>query len=169
MSDTSQTNDLVIGTHGRSIFKVNMASAQQLTPLALDEPLVIFDLAKTKFSKNWGRKQPWQKLKEPSLPVVFYASHAGAATWTVKTKDGLLLNNGRLDCVKGLNKFTFALDLLDDVVPKYQKSLSAADLKHKKTPLLQKADSGKYYLQKGTFVLAIEKEGKMLTKEFVLD
>lgn len=164
-----QAKDLVIGTHGRSIFKMDIVAAQQLIPATLNEPLVLFDLPKTKFSKNWGRTQPWAESEGPALPVVFYTNSSGPATWTVKAKDGLVLNNGRLDCVKGLNKFTFALDLPEGTVTKYQKTRQKSGSNGKKPALLQKADSGKYYLQQGTFVLAVEKGGQVVSKEFVLD
>ncbi len=163
------SGDLVIGTHGRAMFKVNVAAIQQLTPANLNEPLVLSDLPKTRWSRNWGRKQLWEEQQGPELPVVFYAKKSGPASWSVKTKDGLLLNNGQLDCVKGLNKFTFALDLLEETVPKYQKTLRDGASGNKKTIFLQKAESGKYYLQKGTFVLAIEQDGQTVSREFVLE
>ncbi|MEO6036825.1 MAG: glycosyl hydrolase, partial [Saprospiraceae bacterium] len=138
-----QVNDLVIGTHGRSIFKLSVAAAQQLKPANLAEKLVLFDLPKTKFSRNWGHKQPWGEPNTPALPVIFYANSSGPALWTVKTKEGLILNNGQLDCIKGLNTFTYALDLQEGSLPKYQKARQETGPNGKKPPLIQKADSGK--------------------------
>ena len=164
-----KAKDLIIGTHGRSMFKVNVATVQQLTAEVLAETIHLFDLSKKKFSKNWGKKQPWRELKDPELPVTFYAASVGKAAWAVKTKDGLVLNNGQVDCVKGLNSFTFALDVQELVLKKYQKVLTDAQKDPKKPVELTKADSGKYYLQKGTYLFELQKDGKTVSKEFTIE
>ena len=165
-----QTGDLVIGTHGRSIFKVNMAAAQQLTPAALSESLVVFDLPKTKFSKNWGKKQPYTAAKDIELTVLFYAETAGAAAWTIRHKDGgPVLNSGKVVCAPGLNRFNYALDFTEDVLKKYRDQLQAAQKDAKKPLDLEKADNGQLYLRKGNYVFALEKAVKVVTKEFVIE
>lgn len=161
--------DLVIGTHGRSIYKVNIGPVQQLTPEVLADALSLFDLPKKKFSRNWGKKYPWREIKDPELPVTFYSAAVGKATWTVKTKDGLVLNSGQLECDKGLNSFTYTLDFQEIALKKYQKILNDAQKDRKKPLELTKADSGKYYLQKGTYLFEIQKDGKNVNKEFTIE
>ncbi|MCC6460127.1 MAG: glycosyl hydrolase [Saprospiraceae bacterium] len=165
----AKAKELVIGTHGRSMFKVNIAAVQQLNAEVLAEAVHLFEIQKTKFSKNWGKKQPWREAKDPGLPVTFYAASVGKASWTVKTKDGLVVNNGEWDCVKGLNTFTFALDCQDALAKKYQKAFNDAQKDPKKPLELVKADNGKFYLQKGSFLFDIQKDNKTASQEFVID
>jgi len=164
-----KAKDLLIGTHGRSMYKVNIGAVQQLTPEVLAETVHVFDLPKKKYNKNWGKKQPWRELKEPELLVTFYAANVGKAAWFVKTKEGLVLNNGQVDCVKGLNSFTFTLDIQEAALKKYQKALADAQKDPKKPLELNKADTGKFYLQKGTYLFELQKDGKTTTHELVVE
>lgn len=159
--------DLIIGTHGRSAYKINVAHIQQLTSEVLASVLHVFDLGKKKFSQNWGKRQPYRELKDPTLPVTFYTNTGGKVTWAVKMKEGgLVLNSGSVDCTKGLNKWDYPLDVRDDAVKKYRDALQ---ITHKKPLELDKADSGKIYLRKGAYTLSLEKDGKAITKEFVVE
>ncbi|TNE61652.1 MAG: glycosyl hydrolase [Bacteroidetes bacterium] len=162
-------HDLLIGTHGRSIYKVNIAPVQGLTEEVLASAIHLFDLPQRTYSRNWGKKQPWQELKDPELPVVFYALDGGPANWTVKTKSGLVLNNGTVDCVKGLNSFNFALDFAELNLKKYQKELQDAQKDSKDPVLLNKADTGKYYLHPGTYSLELQKDGTSVSANFVIE
>lgn len=171
----SKAADLIIGTHGRSAYKVDIAHVQQLTPEALAAVLHVFDLGKKKFSKNWGKRQPYRELKDPALPVAFYTNAAGKVAWSVKMKDasakesGLVLNSGSVDCTKGLNHWDYALDIREDAVKKYRDALQAAQKDSKKPVELDKADSGKHYLRKGVYTLTLEKDGKSVSKDFTIE
>lgn len=166
----AKATDLIIGTHGRSAYKVDIAHIQQLTPDVLAAALHVFDLGKKKFSKNWGKRQPYRELKDPALPVTFYANAAGKVAWSVKTKEGgLLLSTGSVDCTKGLNKWDYALDVREDAVKKYRDALQTAQKDSKKPVELDKADSGKNYLRKGIYTLTLEKDGKSVSKDFTIE
>lgn len=160
---------LVVGTHGRSLYRIDLKNTQRLTPEVLAATLYLFDLPNKRFSANWGKKQPWRETKDPELPVTFYANAVGKANWSVRTKAGLVVNNGSVDCVEGLNSFTFALDLQKDMVPKYQKSLEAAQKDAAKPVALTPSDTGKYYLQKGVYIFELERDGVRVSKEFIIE
>ncbi len=166
--------ELVIGTHGRSLFKVDLSNIQKMTAEPLLPVLEVFDIQKKKFSRNWGKKQPYKAIKAPELPVWFTVKTAGAASWSVKHKEsGLVLNSGQMDCVKGLNQWIYTLDFKENMLKKYKEALAPKDAAHgkdaKKTVEIEKADSGKLYLQKGVYTFTLEKDGKMVEREFVLD
>jgi len=166
----AKAQELVIGTHGRSIFKADISSIQKLTFDALLTDLQIFDLPKKKFSKNWGKKQPYKEAKDPELPIWFFAKTAGKASWVVKHKEsGIMLNSGQIDCAKGLNRWNFTLDFMEDVLKKYHETLRASQKDAKKLLEIEKADTGKLYLQKGVYTFALEKSGKTIQREFVIE
>lgn len=162
--------ELVIGTHGRSIFKVSVDHLQQLTPELLAETVHLFDISKRKFSRNWGKKQPYAELKDPQLPVQYYVAASGKAHWTLKHKDsGLVLNTGTLEVVPGINRFDFSLDVQESSLKKYKETLQAAQKDPKKALELEKADTGKIYLRKGVYTFVLEKDGKTTEKELVIE
>ncbi len=169
MAIQKHARELILGTHGRSLYRVNIAPIQQLTPQVLVSPIYVFEPPKVKYSENWGKKQPWSELKDPQLSVSFFASAPGKASWSVKTKDGILLNSGQIDCKTGLNTFSYTLDVQETAVKRYQKALQDAQKDPKKTLELVKADTGKFYLQKGSYLLEMQKEGKSTTTTFVVE
>lgn len=165
-----QTQDLLIGTHGRSIYKVNMSNVQLLTNEVLASVIYLFDIGKKKFSKNWGKQQPYKTIEDPELPVTFYAASVGKAVWTVRMKDSeVVLNRGEIECNKGLNQFVYTLDVATPNVKKYREALQATQKDKKKPVELEKADSGKQYLIKGSYTFAVEKDGVTVTKDFVIE
>lgn len=164
-----RARELILGTHGRSLYRVNIAPIQQLTPEVLAASIHVFEPGKVKYSDNWGKKQPWRELKDPELSIAFYAATPGKASWSVKTKDGILLNSGQVDCKPGLNTFSYALDVQETAVKRYQKALQDAQKDPKKVPELTKADTGKFYLQKGSYVLEMQKDGKPASTTFAVE
>jgi photosystem II stability/assembly factor-like uncharacterized protein len=166
----AKAKDLVIGTHGRSMFKVDISNLQKLTPDVLASALTLFEIEKRKFNKNWGKKPAYEAAKDPELPIWFFANSAGKATWTVKNKEGgQLLNSGSADCVKGLNSLTYNFDVQEQALKKYKESLQAAQKDAKKPVEIEKADTGKFYLRKGVYTFTVEKEGKTATQEFAIE
>ena len=165
----AKASELLIGTHGRSMYKIGIAQLQELTPEVLAETIHVFEISKRRASRSWGMKQAWQELKEPEMPVVFYAKTSGKMHWTVSTKDGLELQSGSVEAKTGLNTLVYNFDVVENALRKYEKRLEA-DVKDKeKAPKLNKADTGKYYLQKGVYVLNLEKDGVRTGTEFVLE
>ncbi|MFN0036030.1 MAG: VPS10 domain-containing protein, partial [Saprospiraceae bacterium] len=166
----AKAQELVIGTHGRSMFKADISSIQKLNAETLLAELQVFEIEKKKFSKNWGKKQPYKEAKDPELPIWFFAKTAGKASWSVKHKEsGLVLNSGTVDCTKGLNQWKYALNFKEDVLKKYRDALQTAQKDTKKTIEIPKADTGKLYLQKGVYTFVLEKGGKTVEREFVIE
>jgi photosystem II stability/assembly factor-like uncharacterized protein len=163
-------SELVIGTHGRSMFKADISRIQKLDADVLGADMYVFELDKRKFSKNWGKKQPYKEAKDPELPIWFFAKSAGKATWTIAHKEsGLVLNAGSADCVRGLNEWKYTLDLRESELKKYRETLQAAQKDAKKPLEIEKADTGKLYLQKGVYTFAMTKNGVTSTRELTIE
>ena len=170
LSIQAKASELVIGTHGRSIFKVDLTTLQKLDAETLNSEIQLFDLQRKKYSKNWGKKQPYKDLESPELSVWFFAKTIGKAAWTIRHKDsGLVLNSGQIDCEKGLNEWKYTLDFKADVLKKYRDIIQAAQKDPKKLLEIEKADTGKLYLQKGVYTFTLEKAGGTVEREFVIE
>ncbi|MCC7465119.1 MAG: glycosyl hydrolase [Saprospiraceae bacterium] len=166
----SKAKELVIGTHGRSMFKADISRIQQLSQETLQSELQVFDLEKRKFNKNWGKKRPYQETKDPEYPVWFYCKSDGTATWSVKHKEsGLVLNNGTLEAAKGLNSWNYALDFREDALKKYKEILQKEQKDPAKSLEIEKADTGRRYLRKGVYIFTLEKSGVKVEKELIIE
>lgn len=166
----ARAKDLVIGTHGRSMYKVSIAQLQKLTPDVLASTVQLFEIEKRKFSRNWGKKPAYEPAKDPELPVWFYSNAVGKANWTVANKDGgQVLNSGTIECAKGLNRLNYSLDLQEPALKKYKETLQAGQKDPKKPLEIEKADTGKFYLRKGVYTFTLEKDGKSATQEFTIE
>jgi hypothetical protein len=155
----AKAKELVIGTHGRSMYKMDIAALQTITQEVLAAPLWLFNLENVTFSRGWGRISPWEEQKPESFPIAYYATAGGNVRWEVRTKAGLVLNSGTLNSKKGFNTFTFDLTLQESALKPYQKWLKENAQDDKKASTLKKADDGKYYLQKGVYTVELMRDG----------
>lgn len=166
----AKAGELIIGTHGRSMFKADISNIQKLSEEALRSELQLYGLPKQKQSRNWGKKQPYNTAKDPEMPVWFYTQSAGKVSWSIRHKEsGLVLNAGQIESVKGLNRWDYTLDFKEEVLNKYKETLQAAQKDPKKAIEIDKADTGKRYLQKGVYTFVLEKAGAKTTQEFVVE
>ena len=143
--------DLLVGTHGRSIYKAYIAPLQQYNKNK-GNIISMFELPEQRFSSRWG--SAWSKWSEPSVPEIeipYFVHTAGNYTMEVLTKDGKMIKSIKLDADSGYNYYTY--DLTAD------ENLLASDLKKKKkgeeTLKIEKAKDGKYYLPKGEYTVKI--------------
>ena len=82
---------------------------------------------------------------------------------------GHVLNSGTIECNKGLNQYVYNLDVAEPNLKKYREALQAAQKDNKKTIEIEKADTGKHYLRKGSYTFTVEKDGVVVTKDFVIE
>ncbi len=147
-------NDLVVGTHGRSIYVADVAHVQQLTSELLAKGLHAFEVGSLGFSTRWGNKSwsGWNGFFEPEVELAFYAKNAGAVTLEVSAKDGLVLQKVNFEAEKGLNYLTYDLSFDEKNLSSYT---SLLDEGSKEKVELEKGDNGKCYLQSGDFNLKL--------------
>src|SRR5690606_11729940 len=102
--------DLIVGTHGRSIWIADVAHLQALTPELRAEPLHVFDPAAVTHSESWGsRGWTWSEPDEPEVQVGFWAREGGEATVRVRAEDGRVLQTLTDAAEPGLNYVAYAL------------------------------------------------------------
>jgi photosystem II stability/assembly factor-like uncharacterized protein len=154
--------DLLIGTHGRSMYKLHIGILQQITPEVLATDLYLFDLNKIRGSRSWGKKTVWRELKYPSYPVTFYSKNAGTVNWEVSNTDGLVLQNGSWAAKRGLNAFNYDLTLRENAVKPLEKALNTDS---KAAVNIEKTDIGSYFLPKGKYQMKVGS----ITKPFVIE
>lgn len=106
--------DIVIGTHGRSVWVLNAKPLQMLTAEIRAKDAHVFPIPDMTHSPQWAlRRRPnWDGTPEehPKLTSWFWTKASGKAKVAVKDKAGKVLIQKEFDAAKGLQ--TFEVDLL---------------------------------------------------------
>ena len=156
-----EAKHILVGTHGRSIYKADISKLQQMTPELIAKDLHVFKLKNLKHSKRWGSSwSTWGKPQTPGLDVPFYCSKAGEIDAQIKTDDGITVSNTTLDAIRGLNILSY------DVA--FSKAGKSAYLKKHKTEL-KAAKDGKTYLPKGKYFIEINGNGQKEKTTFSIE
>jgi len=161
-------NDLLVGTHGRSLYIGSVKELQQLTPEVLAMPLAVFELKKQRYSPRWGSKSLFGENK-PEIKLPFYANEAGKVQVSIQTESGLELHTFSVDAAKGLNYPAYDFRIDEKVLEDYTKLLNEKRKADEKPVKLNKADSGKYYLYKGTYKVVFTKGDVVKETKLVLE
>lgn len=145
----NKANDLVVGTHGRSIYKTNISRIQELTDTTTAKALHIFTIPTLTVSKKWGDKDNfWEKAITPEVTIWFYSNSDKEVIFTVENDKKTEVHNQKINAKKGLNKIIY-----DGSVSK-----KAADnwIQNGKKIALKEAKNGKYYLPAAMYKVVIQ-------------
>jgi photosystem II stability/assembly factor-like uncharacterized protein len=142
-----EAKDLVIGTHGRSIYKANIASLQQYKTIK-DKSITILEIQEVKHSPRWGTSWgAWSEVSEPKISIPFYVSNEGTFDVIITSEDGIELNRFSVQADKGFNFADYNLA--------YAEKGKNAFLKKHKSAEIKKAKNEKFYLIKGKYFVKI--------------
>ena len=141
----THNNHLLVGTHGRSIYKAD------ISPLHHNkmQGLVLLPIKKIKHSKRWGNAySQWRKAYTPEVSMVAICDKAADFQLTIKNEEGIAVHaiNGRFD--RGFNIISYDLSLEGSVAKKMDKK--------KKGETLAPAANGKHYLPQGNYTVVLK-------------
>jgi hypothetical protein len=70
-------NELVVGTHGRSVFVADVKPLQALKSEGYSKSVLAFAPDKISHNEKWGEKEyPWDKTNMPHVDVLYYIGKA---------------------------------------------------------------------------------------------
>jgi len=142
-----EAKDLVIGTHGRSIYKANITELQQFNTIK-DKSVAILEIPEVRHSTRWGTSWgEWNEVSEPKISIPFYVSNEGTVEVIITAEDGIELNRFSVQADKGFNFTDYNLT--------YSEKGKAAYLKKYKSAEIKKAKNEKFYLIKGKYFVQI--------------
>ncbi len=146
-----EAKDLLIGTHGRSIYKTSIAPLQELDAEVINKPAHLFAINSIRYSPRWGSSwSQWLDAFEPERTIRFYSNTSAKKEILVKSEGGATLNTISVNADKGFNYIDYNLELTS----KGRKAL----MKEKTDIDINKASNGKYYLPKGVYTIEIDGE-----------
>lgn len=143
-------HELVVATHGRSIFIANVEHLQKLNEEIMSMPLEIFAVEKIKFKKGWGNSwSNWEKPWEEKMMIPFwYSGKKVRISVDIFTEAGIHIYSNETNCFPGLNYFEYNLEVT-------KKDLAG----------FHKGKNGKFYLVEGKYQIVLT----TLTKDPVDD
>lgn len=138
-----KANDLLVGTHGRSIYKTNISKIEELNDKTTAKPLHLFSISDSAVSKRWGDKDNfWGEVVEPEITIWFYSDSDKEVALTIENDKNVVLHNQKVNTKKGLNKVTY-----NGVIPQNKIGKKSA---------IKEAKNGKYYLPTGKYKVQIQ-------------
>jgi len=154
---------LVVGTHGRSIWIIELEPLRQRMK-EQKESVQLFSIPNIQWRSEWGGN--WSKWLEPLIPdqaIAVYTASAMSVTIDILGPDSMKLATlGEIKLHAGYNRIPYDLSFAEDLSKPLQdilnKGKEAADLTR-----IRKADNGKFYLPKGEYSIVMQ--GSFGTKQ----
>jgi len=107
----SQTNDLLVATHGRSLYKTNVGIFEEYHAFKND-PLYVAQITYIKHNSNWGSSwSKWLKAEEPTISIQAYGNSKTKITVSILTEDGNELQQFITTIEKGFNTINYDLTI----------------------------------------------------------
>lgn len=159
-------NELIVGTHGRSIYIADLKPIQAWTNEVLAKDLYITELQAINYSSNWGGvRNKYIEPVERKYDIVYYAKTAGKAKITIQTSKDLILKTITDDAEAGLNYVNFDQAIDASAKADFEKYLNDSKKKEEKEVKLEVADDKKIYFRPGKYKVIIEQNGAKTEKE----
>ena len=150
----SKAKELIVGTHGRSLYKVDVSKIQLLTDELLKKPLHVFAIENVNKLDNWGSKwNVWSEVFEPKITIWYYLKDVSNVIITVKNKDGIVVMDRGSKAEKNLVSMEYDLSINNEV----KKLIEKSDSKIK----INEAKNKKFYLPAGKYTITIEDSLKL--------
>ena len=147
--------DLLLGTHGRSIYRTDLEAIQAYGKTMSRKPITIFDIQPINASRRWGSSwSQWADTFEPSTTISFYANSESKQTLKILSEAGTELNNMSVNLDKGFNDVNYDLTMTE--------AGKKALMKENTSLNMNKAQNGKYYLPKGKYTIQMGSEKTIL-------
>ena len=138
---------LIVGTHGRSLYKANVASLQKMNATILAKDTHVFAINNIRKSENWGRSwSQWRTANTPEVHIPFYSNAAKKRTITIYL-GGVKVNSMEVTADKGFNEAIFDVSFSKKGLKRYQTALKDSEVKE--------AKNGVFYLLKGKYTAKI--------------
>ncbi len=135
--------DLLIGTHGRSIYKLDLYPVYALRKNA-SERLVVTNELKGRASQNWGNKN-WRGFYNTVEQEIFiYSESGGTLNIELQTEEGNTLKRYSEEIDKGFSYLT-----LDYTIEKRNASILKKFIE--KASNIEEREDGKMYLEAGIY------------------
>jgi photosystem II stability/assembly factor-like uncharacterized protein len=148
-------HDLLVGTHGRSIYLANIRPIQMLRDSVTTKALYIFPVKTLDHNPNWGRIPDHKKYDTPKpekFGIQSYSSSKQNASIYIQTRAGYVLNTWQQTLDAGLNFLNYDLSISPKAVFDYTIQQNTNSTEVSPLPV---ANDGKVYIRPGRYIIKI--------------
>jgi len=158
-----QAEDLVIGTHGRSIYVSNLKHFHEVISNSITE-LQLFDLTTLNHSESWGSSwSKWVDVREPKIEIALFSPVAQKANLSILSGETVLWKS-EIDLSMGVNYAEYRLEITNDQVEAFNAKQLEEELAGS-----SEAENGKYYLPPGNYEVVVERNGNEARTALVVE
>ena len=146
--------DLIIGTHGRSIYKTYVGHLQKLRDSITSEELYVFEATPATYDSHWGKKSgTWGKVNEPEYMIAVFCATGGKLKLEVSL-DNAALKSWEIDVEKGLNYVPYNLSVDKKNEARFKRLVKEKEMVEKEA---KSGKNGTFYLVPGVYDLSVKK------------
>lgn len=144
-----EAKDLLLGTHGRSIYRTDIAALQKMNADMASKPITFFDVDVVRHSSRWGSSfSQWSDAFEPEIAIPFFSNSTGQKTIKILSGKGAELYSMSVNADKGFNYADYNLELTEKGKKALMKEHSKLDFRE--------TGNKKNYLPKGIYTVEID-------------
>ena len=159
-------NDLLVGTHGRSIYKANVTNLRTLKDH--DNSLKIFAIDDVKYSSRQGsQRSKYRDAYERKISYDVYSPNASVVELELSTAKGKALLQESIDLKKGLASYEYDMAIDAKKSKDLEKYLNDGKSKDEEVKV-ERADNDKVYLQKGEYIIKLTNGKGMISEQTVM-
>ena len=156
-------NDLVVGTHGRSIFIFDIGELSQIDANNQTDSLMVFAPEDIRRSTRWGTEVRYQadSFRTPSLLLPYYTGSGGASQVQI-LKGDQVVKSWQVEDDPGLHYIDYDLTIDSAYKDAYESLMQADDEAYEN----EETDNGEIYLSAGKYTMKVEHQGVVKTSSF---
>ncbi|WP_444626699.1 WD40/YVTN/BNR-like repeat-containing protein [Flavobacterium columnare] len=146
-----KSNDLIVGTHGRSLYKVNVEKVQQINDQTHTKNIILYPTKPIVRNEHWGSAwSNWEKTFEPKTEFWFYSNKTRKVKLKLKNSVNQIVFLQEIEAMPGLNKVDHNFQLPESIVEKWKKK--DPNIK------IEKAKNNQFYLPISKYQLVLESQ-----------
>ena len=136
-------NEIVVGTHGRSVYISSLKLVQKLSDY-IENELVVLPITDKNHSRQLGKK--WASFADPysyNMPITFFTNTSGSSILRILNDRKRMIYKRSFHAGKGWNTIEYDMSFMSA----YKKNI---------TEEVEEADDGRLYLPPGKYFVEIE-------------
>lgn len=160
------TSDLIVGTHGRSLYKMDVSVVQEFNMAIESSTIYVFDELRIKHNKNWGTKRtPYSDFRTPDYKILLYSKETGTMHYQLLDENEIQLSEGNHELQKGVQYVS-----IDPTIDrKGMKALKKNGKLISETNKPTESENGSVYLLPGNYTIYFSKGDVVLKKSFIVE
>lgn len=153
-----EAKDLLLGTHGRSIYKTDISEIQLMNSRVMQNAITLFSIENVTHSSRWGSSWgKWYDAYEPEIDITLFSNTSEEKNIKILSEKGAVLNQMTIEVNKGFNYIPYDLTITEKAKKALMKENTSLDV--------SEAQNKKLYLPKGSYTIQIgDKETQLIVK-----